>query len=199
MEACGVRIREREKRPRADTAAGTWSRDDFAALVREQDHGLRMLAYRLLGDAELMDDVLQEAYLRAYKALPGFREEAAAATWLYRITYNVCMDHLRNRQRAGRHLGTPSSLELLSEEGFEPAAPHDEFESLTERQDLERALDALPVDQRAAVLLVDALGYDYRAAAGILGVREGTLGSRLHQARSLLRRAITHDLSEEER
>jgi RNA polymerase sigma-70 factor, ECF subfamily len=198
MEACGVRIREREKRRGPKEASATWSREAFTSLVRREDQGLRMLAYRLLGDAELMDDVLQEAYLRAYRALPGFREEAAAATWLYRITYNVCMDQLRSRERAGRHFGHPASLEALSEEGHDPAHEWDETEGLGERQEIEQALARLAPEQRAAVLLVDALGYDYRAAAGILGVREGTIGSRLHQARAFLRRTLSDDLPEVE-
>ena len=71
----------------------------FAQLVRHYDDGLRALAFRLLGDRDRMDDALQEAYVNAFRALPGFRGEAELGTWLYRIAYNACVDELRRDRR----------------------------------------------------------------------------------------------------
>lgn len=166
-------------------------RERFAEVVRDHDRGLRALAYRLLGDRDQMDDALQEAYLRAYKALPSFRDESAAATWLYRITYNVCVDRLRLRRRATERFGRLGSLEDLAERGLEPPAGDDPATAAEHRSDLDAALAGLPPDHRAAVLLVDAVGYDYATAADILGVKEGTIASRLHTARALLRGALS--------
>lgn len=143
-----------------------------------------MLAFRLLGNREGMDDVLQEAYAKAFRALPRFRGEAATGTWLYRIVYNACLDQLRRERRA-----TELSLETAA-----PASTPDPGESAARREALAAALAALAPDQRAAVLLVDVEGFDYPAAARVLGVRVGTLASRLSRARALLRHALAAEL-----
>jgi RNA polymerase sigma-70 factor (ECF subfamily) len=152
----------------------------FAALVRHYDPGLRALAFRLLGDRSRMDDALQETYVKAYRALPRFRGEASVGTWLYRIAYRACLDELARERPA-------TDLETLRGR----AAPTgDPAERAPLRQSLAYALASLPPEDRAAVLLVDADGFDYRSAAQVLGVPEGTIGSRLHRARAALRRAL---------
>jgi RNA polymerase sigma-70 factor (ECF subfamily) len=157
--------------------------DAFVAVIRRYDPGLRRLAYRLLGERERMDDALQEAYLRAFRALPGFRADSTLRTWLYRIVYNVCLEEL---ERARRVRSVPI------EGGLELAAPQaDLAETISLRAGLATALAELPADDRAALLLVDAQGLDYREAGEVLGVPEGTIASRLHRARSVLRRALS--------
>jgi RNA polymerase sigma-70 factor (ECF subfamily) len=152
----------------------------FTDVVRHYDHRLRALAYRLLGDRAAMDDALQEAYVKAFRALPDFREDAGLGTWLYSITYRACIDLQR---REGRHRTEPEPL-------TEPASGADPAATATARTDLARALSDLPPDQRAAVLLVDAEGLDYDAAATVLGVAPGTIASRLSRARATLRAAL---------
>jgi RNA polymerase sigma-70 factor (ECF subfamily) len=137
-----------------------------------------------------MDDALQEAYVKAYRALPGFRRDAAVGTWLYRITYNCCVDLLR---REGRQRAVP--LEAMDESSGDPAAEPGRVAA--RRTDLSRALGALAPEQRAAVLLVDAEGLDYAAAGEMLGVAPGTVASRLFRARAALRAALAG--GEEER
>jgi RNA polymerase sigma-70 factor, ECF subfamily len=166
----------------------------FTAVVRHYDHRLRALAYRLLGDRAAMDDALQEAYVKAFRALPGFREDAGLGTWLYAITYRACVDYQR---REGRHrrFVSPDSAPRVTRG---PAGPGSEADgpgadpaaTAATRTDLLRALADLPVDQRAAVLLVDAEGLDYDAAAEVLGVAPGTIASRLSRARAALRAAL---------
>jgi len=155
----------------------------FAAIVDRYDRQLRALAYRLLGDRDRMDDVLQEAYVKAFRALPGFRGDAALSTWLHRIVYNACLDDLRRR----RHVIPVAGDEQAQEAAWSRPGP---AEVVAERQELADALATLPVDQRAAVLLVDAYGFDYGEAAEILAVRTGTIASRLSRARSTLRAAL---------
>ena len=161
-------------------------RQDFTALVHAHDRGLRMLAYRLLGDREQMDEALRDAFVRAYRAMPSFRNDAAATTWLYRITYEACLDRLRSTSRLSRRLGRVEALETLADRGFEPAGPGDSGEDVAPRDDLEDALGALPFERRAALVLVDVNGLDHATTADILGVRPGTLTARLRAARSAL-------------
>jgi RNA polymerase sigma-70 factor (ECF subfamily) len=165
----------------------------FTEVVRHYDDRLRALAYRLLGDRASMDDALQEAYVKAFRALPGFREDAALGTWLYQITYRACVDLQR---REGRHRTGPSTTATTrtgGAQGGEPPATgawSDPAGTAATRTDLSRALAALPVDQRAAVLLVDAEGLDYDTAAAVLDVAPGTIASRLSRARAALRTAL---------
>lgn len=154
----------------------------FVEIVGCYDRRLRALAFRLLGDRDRMDDVLQEVYVKAFRALPGFRGGSALGTWLYRITYNACLDDLRQRRDV---------VSLDAEEICEPTSRSpDPGELATTRSQLASALSTLPVDQRAAVLLVDYYGLDYDDAAEVLGVRAGTIGSRLSRARAVLREVL---------
>ena len=154
--------------------------DAFAEIVGHYDHRLRALAYRLLGDRDRMDDVLQDVYVKAFRSLPRFRGDAALGTWLYRVTYNACLDELRRRPARG-------AVSLDDDRVPSVADPAD---LTVQRSDLAAALDRLPPDQRAAVLLIDAYGLDYGDAAAVLGVRTGTIASRLSRARAVLRTAL---------
>jgi RNA polymerase sigma-70 factor (ECF subfamily) len=153
----------------------------FAQLIGGFDEGFRVLAYRLLGDRGEMDDVLQEAYVKAFLGLPRFRGESALRTWLYRIVYNSCLDHLR-RQRP--------EADLSAE--FAAVAP-DPADVIARRNELEKALEALAPIERAAVLLVDGEGLSYEEAAAVVGVAAGTVASRLSRARASLRRSLRSD------
>jgi RNA polymerase sigma-70 factor (ECF subfamily) len=154
--------------------------DAFALIVGHYDRRLRALAFRLLGDRDRMDDVLQEVYVKAFRSLPRFKGDSALGTWLYRIAYNACLDDLRRRPA----LAAVEYDETVADPASGPA------DIAVRRQDLAAALDRLPPDQRAAVLLVDAYGLDYSDAAEVLGVRAGTIGSRLSRARAVLRSAL---------
>ncbi len=166
----------------APAAAAPTDPDDFISMIRQYDRPLRSLVFRLMGDRDVMDDVLQDVYLRAYRALPSFRGEATAGTWLYRIAYNVCIDELRRGQRR-----PGVRLDDVAEEA-DPASDPSDLAAL--RGDVAEALAQLPVDQRAAVILVDAHGFDYVRAGEILGVPAGTVGSRVSRARATLRLAL---------
>ena len=151
----------------------------FADLITGFDRGFRALAYRLLGDSYELDDVLQEAYVKAFRALPRFRAESTLRTWLYRVVYNTCLDELKRRR--------PEPTELRTE--LNGAAP-DPAELVATRTALDEALAALAPIERAAVLLVDAEGLGYDEAAAIVGVAPGTIASRLSRARASLRRSL---------
>ena len=162
----------------------------FMELVKQHDRGLRALAYRLLHDRVAMDDVMQDAYLKAFRAFSGFRGEAQVRTWLYRIVYNACLDRVRSDARR-REVPLEVLTAAETGAGIKTGVVDDPADPVVLRGHLAAALAALPADQRAAVLLVDAVGFAHEEAAGVLGVRPGTIASRLHHARSALRTALT--------
>jgi RNA polymerase sigma-70 factor (ECF subfamily) len=153
----------------------------FDELIRRHDDRMRGLAYRLLADRHGMDDALQEAYLKAFRAVPRFRAGSDFGTWLYRITYNACIDELRRRKR----------LPVSGEDPVDPVSSRPGPDQVVSASETVRAaLADLPVDQRVTVVLVDGEGFDHRSAADILGVAPGTVASRLHRARAALRRIL---------
>ena len=167
--------------PRLLAAARRGDHRAFIAILRHYDRRLRLIAYRLLRDRELMDDALQDVALKAFKALPQFRGQASVGTWLYRITYTTCLDYLRRTH----------PVELMPvDELPEPRVAADTADVVSERDLLERRLALLSPEQRLTVLLVDQEGFDYRTAAEILGIPPGTIGSRLCAAHSILRRGL---------
>jgi RNA polymerase sigma-70 factor (ECF subfamily) len=155
----------------------------FAAIVAHYDVRLRSLAFHLLKDAHLTDDAMQDAYVKAYKALPAFREESALGTWLYRITYTTCLDYLR---RGGRVMVTTDG-ELPIDEAAIEIDPADE---LGDMYAVVEVLHTLPLEQRATVLLVGVQGFEYAQAAEILDVPVGTVASRMAAARTKLRKVL---------
>ncbi len=156
--------------------------DAFTAVVRLYDLRLRGLAYRVLGDRDGMDDALQEAYVRAFRALPRFRGDARIGTWLFRITYNACLDELARK----RKITNVPLDELVDQASAEP----EPGAALQARRDLASSFAALSNDERAVVFLVDVQGFDYSGAAELLGVPVGTVASRLNRARRTLRGAL---------
>ena len=172
----------------ADTVIAAARRGDhqaFTALVSHYDDRLRVLAFHLLHDPETTRDALQDAYVKAYVGLSGFRGESELGTWLHRIVYTTCLNHLRSIARRPRPVGEDSDArEGRDEAGRDPA------DAVASALDLESLLRSLPTEQRAAVVLVDALGVSYVKTAEILGVAPGTVASRVASARAKLRRAL---------
>jgi RNA polymerase sigma-70 factor (ECF subfamily) len=157
--------------------------DAFEELYRQHARRLFSLVVRMIGSVEDAEDLLQEVFLQAHRKLAGFRGESTLGTWLYRLTMNHCLDHLRGRQaRMSR------ATDSLDDEGAaEPMAPAPAVPPAISRMDLETAIGALPPGSRAAFLLHDVEGFEHREIAGILGVSEGTSKSQVHKARLKLR------------
>ena len=178
---------EREQRDEIDelTLLAARRRDHtaFAAIVTHYDARLRSLAFHLLRDANLTDDALQDAYVKAYKALPAFREQSALGTWLYRITYTTCLDYLR---RSGRVTLTIDGDLPDDERVFD----EDPADAVGDTHAVVEILHTLPPEQRATVLLVGVQGFEYAEAADILEVPVGTVASRMAAARTKLRKAL---------
>jgi len=160
-------------------------RPAFDELLRRHDGRMRGLAFRLTADRHRMDDALQEAYLKAYRGLPTFRPGSDFGTWLYRITYNACIDEIRRRRR--HPVTTADPVDPVS------ARPGPE-RIVSASETVRTALADLPTDQRVTVVLVDGEGFDHREVAKILGVAPGTVASRLHRARGALRRILGEEV-----
>ncbi len=167
----------------------------FEPLVEKYRQRVWRLAYNLLRDREEAWDVAQEAFIRAYQALPSFRGQSAFYTWLYRIVMNVAADRARSRGARGRAFGT----ERVPEEDWERVLPDqrgadDSPDAVAargeQRQKIMQALDALPEHHRRIVVLSDLEGLSYREIADTLEIPMGTVMSRLHNARKRLREAL---------
>lgn len=159
----------------------------FGLLVRSHDERMRALAWRLLGDRDRMDDALQEAYVKAWRALGTFRCDADFGTWLYRITYNACVDELRRSSSRPAPYDWSDTAEQPAVAGASPEG------QVVAADTVARLLATLPLDQRATVALVDGQGFDNQTAAQILGVAVGTVASRLSRARATLRAGLGKD------
>jgi RNA polymerase sigma-70 factor, ECF subfamily len=152
----------------------------FAELVDRTHRQVYTLAYRLVGDRHEAEDVTQEAYLRVHRSLRTFRGDSSFSTWLYRIVANTSMTHLRRRGRFGDPAEEPDLVLALAE-----PAPAEGGE--VDRDELRRALGALPHGQRVAVVMKDAYGFSCLEIADQMGISEGAVKVRLHRARKRLK------------
>lgn len=151
----------------------------FSEALRASHPRMRALAMRVLHDGAAADDALQFAYLKAFRKLDGFRGDAQFSTWLYPIVYRTCLDEHRRRRPT-----VPLDDATLT-------AVADATDGVGDRMNLQRALDSLTPVHRAAVWLVDAEGFTYAEAAGVLDLPAGTVASRVSRARAALRHALT--------
>ncbi|HWS38063.1 MAG TPA: RNA polymerase sigma factor SigM [Actinoplanes sp.] len=158
----------------------------FAELVRRHRDRLWAVAVRTVGDREEAADAVQDALLNAHRNAARFRGDAAVTTWLHRIVVNACLDRLRRRQAHPTVPLPDGNRDDDRPSGPEPVAPAPDQDTVLVVRD---ALAALPVDQRAAIVLVDVQGYGVAEAAEILGIAEGTVKSRC--ARGRARMAMT--------
>ena len=164
----------------------------FEPLVEKYRQRVYRLAYNVLRNPEDAWDVAQEAFIKAYQALPGFRGQSAFYTWLFRIVMNVAHDKARQRGAQGRAFGTERVAEeewerTMPDPGEEPDAAAARAE---QRARITKGLAALPEHHRAIIMLSDLEGLSYREIADVLDIPMGTVMSRLHNARKRLRAAL---------
>jgi RNA polymerase sigma-70 factor (ECF subfamily) len=163
-------------------AARLGDRASFDCIIAHYDPRLRILAGQMMRDLSDADDALQEAYIKAYRALPRFRGDSALSSWLYRITYRCCLDQLRRR-------AVPTdSLEVLCE--TESADDVDPASLVASRDALRSALAMLTPIQRAVLFLIHCEDMSYGDAARVLDVPPGTVGSRVASARAALKNVL---------
>ncbi|MDX6202289.1 MAG: polymerase sigma-70 factor, subfamily [Frankiales bacterium] len=149
----------------------------FSELVRRHQDRLWAVAIRTLGDREEAADAVQDALLSAYRAAGSYRGEAKVSTWLHRIVVNACLDRAR-RQQSRPTVPLPDDDRHL--------AAGDALANRELATDLGRALAELPMEQRMAIVLVDAQGYPVDEVARLLSVPVGTVKSRCSRGRARL-------------
>src|SRR5262245_15622021 len=165
--------------------------DSFNELIRRWERPIYALAYRQIGREEDARDVCQETFLRAYRALPGFRGQAKFSSWLYRIALNLCRDWIR-RERRTPVVQAPEDVDLI--ELAAEREPSESIEDRVARHDLsravERALALLPEEQRTAIVLKEYQGLTFQEIADMVGCPLSTVKTRLYQGLAVLRREL---------
>ncbi len=167
-----------------DTAA-------YGELVRRYQDRVYGLVLKMFSPEDARD-VVQEIFIRVFRGLPGFNYQASFATWLYRISTNVCLDQLRRRGREGQRL---LPLEMGDDEGgcLRDNSPGPE-EHLLDRERvgaLKRAVQELPDGYRMALVLHHYQGLSYRQVAEAMGLPEKTVATRIHRAKKMLRKKLS--------
>jgi RNA polymerase sigma-70 factor (ECF subfamily) len=165
--------------------------ESFNQLILRWERPIYALAYRVIGREEDARDVCQETFLRAFRALPGFKGQAKFSSWLYRIALNLCRDWIR-RQRRAPVMQMPEGVdpgELVADRG-----PVESIEELVSRRQLsgvvEEAMALLPEEQRTAIILKEYHGMTFQEIADMQGCPLSTVKTRLYQGLTVLRRYL---------
>lgn len=168
----------------------------FERLVLDNQNKVYSLALRLTDDREAAADLAQEAFVKAWQGLGAFQGESSFATWMYRLTTNVCIDHLRKKKR--REGVEPAvSLDDADSGWAEPADRNSDpqlvLEKLERGRVLARGLARLPEWQRRALVLRELSGLSYQEISDELEIDLGTVKSRIARARLNLRKVLMED------
>jgi len=168
--------------------AGAWTPPTWEEVVSEHAGRVYRLAYRLTGNQHDAEDLTQEVFVRVFRSLSSYTPGTFEG-WLHRITTNLFLDQVRRRQRI--------RFDALPEDASDrlpgnDVGPERAWEQNNLDRDVQAALDSLPPDFRAAVVLCDIEGLSYEEIAATLGVKLGTVRSRIHRGRAQLRESLGH-------
>jgi len=171
------------------TAAGpVWVAPTWEEIVTEHSARVYRLAYRLTGNMHDAEDLTHDVFIRVFRSLHSY-QPGTFEGWLHRITTNVFLDKMRRKQRIRFDaLSDDAAARLPSRE----VGPEQSYADTHFDDDVQRALDSLTPDFRAAVVLCDIEGLSYEEISTTLGVKLGTVRSRIHRGRSQLRAALAH-------
>ncbi len=165
-----------------------WKAPSWEDIVRDHSARVYRLAYRLTGNQHDAEDLTHDVFVRVFRSLQTYRPGTFEG-WLHRITTNLFLDRARRRQRI--------RFDALSEDAAArirstTPGPEEAFAASHLDDDVQRALDALAPQFRAAVVLSDIEGFTYEEVSQTLGIKLGTVRSRIHRGRSQLRQALAH-------
>lgn len=175
-------------RDRSHAPSAEWTPPTWEEVVRQHSARVYRLAYRLTGNQHDAEDLTQEVFVRVFRSLSKYTPGTFEG-WLHRITTNLFLDGARRRQRIRFDTLTDESTERLQGREPGPAQLYDDSQLDADVQD---ALNALAPEYRAAVVLCDIEGLSYEEIAATLGVKMGTVRSRIHRGRAQLRTALEH-------
>jgi RNA polymerase sigma-70 factor (ECF subfamily) len=170
-----------------NTEAEPWVAPTWDDVVRDHSARVYRLAYRLTGNRHDAEDLTQEVFVRVFRSLSSYTPGTFEG-WLHRITTNLFLDMVRRKARI-RFDALPDDAERLPGKEAGPAQVYDDTHF---DDDVQAALEALPPDFRAAVVLCDLEGLSYEEIAATLGIKIGTVRSRIHRGRTQLREALAH-------
>lgn len=158
--------------------------DMYAILVERYKDMIYNIAYRMLGDTEAANDMAQESFISAYVALKDFKRDSKFSSWLCRIAINKCKDYLRNKN------DTVSIDEIAEVSTSKIPTPEEAIYKRQLDQDIQIALNELPEDYRAAIVLKHIEGLDYKEMEDILGISANVLKVRTYRGREMLKRLL---------
>ena len=165
--------------------------ESFNQLILRWERPIYALAYRVIGREEDARDVAQETFLRAFRALKGFKGQAKFSSWLYRITLNLCRDWIR-RERRTPVVQAPEGVDVIELAGED--TPSETVEELVSRHELGRAvakaMSQLPEEQRTAIILKEYHGLTFQEIADLLDCPLSTVKTRLYQGLTVLRKQL---------
>jgi len=158
------------------------SAEAFERLYRKHGRRVYAVCLRMVSDPGRAEELMQDAFVRAWSAIGSFQHRSAFGTWLHRLAVNVVLSDVRAEKRRSSRELLPGELDEFEREvgGAMPET----------RVDLERAIAALPSGAKEVLILHDIEGYRYREIAELIGVAEGTVKSQLSRARRLVREAL---------
>lgn len=165
----------------------------FDVLVLKYQHRIYSLVTRFVRDPDEVQDVVQEAFIKAYRALPGFRGESAFFTWLYRIAINTAKNYLvsRSRRPPGADVDIEDAEYLESAGALRDlAGPENQLMTEQLRAVIDKAIRVLPEDLRTALTLREFEGLSYEEIAEVMRCPVGTVRSRIFRARE----AVDHEI-----
>ncbi|MQA80829.1 MAG: RNA polymerase sigma factor SigE [Streptosporangiales bacterium] len=180
--------RSRTRARRQQDTSGEWAVPSWDEIVREHSARVYRLAYRLTGNQHDAEDLTQEVFVRVFRSLHNY-QPGSFAGWLHRITTNLFLDTARRKQRI--------RFESLPDDAGDRLAgreqtPADVYDASQFDHEVQAALDDLAPEFRVAVVLCDIEGLSYEEIADTLGIKLGTVRSRIHRGRSHLRRRLGH-------
>ena len=152
----------------------------FERLYRDHVGRVHGLCLRMTRNPDLAADCVQDAFIKAWKALPKFEARASFSTWLHRIAVNTVLEKRRG----------PANAEIAVEDPTVHEEPAMSFDSPVEEEELEAAIESLPQGARDALVLCGVYGYEHSEAATMLGIAVGTCKAQLHRARGLLKERL---------
>ncbi|MEZ0325491.1 MAG: RNA polymerase sigma factor [Fimbriimonas sp.] len=177
--------------------AQTGDKTAYNALVRKHEERAYKFAFRLTRDPEEASDVVAEAFIRVFNALPNFKGQSTFTTWLYRILTNCFLD-MKKRDKTKHNLSLDASLQTEDNEVQRQledpsASPQEDMEKAERERRMQRAVHRLPEYQRALVVMYHAEQMSYDEIAAALDLPVGTVKSRLNRARLSLRELLMKD------
>jgi RNA polymerase sigma-70 factor (ECF subfamily) len=171
----------------------------FRILVERYQKKAHSIAYGVIGKFEDAEDITQEAFVKAFRSLKSFRGQSSFYTWLYRIVYNMAIDHSRRRYRkAESSVGESDALEALSHRSSSDMSstlghavtPDERFAQVELGQQLRKAISQLSPVHRSAIMLREVDGLSYEEMSRVMGCSKGTVMSRLFHARKKLQASL---------